>query len=204
MLVFQDSTGLLTAKAADFGFSTWYARDDTRIILHRSPPWYAPECDEYADFTPAQAVKTDVFSFGLLCAWFLFERYLSGALPLPEAAQLERPPYSYEGEKRALKLLDDLKRTDSLTRFANQLVLAEEALDADTSQMLQNFFSGCLVSDPALRHVNVQHSLKHMDVYEYEPLCAGESAAHQFRMQPVAQVPVEIPSLSVDDFKVRK
>ncbi|KAF5122584.1 putative serine/threonine-protein kinase roco5 [Metarhizium anisopliae] len=187
VLVFQDSTGSLTTKVADFGFSTWYARDDTRIILPRSPPWYAPECDEYPDFTPAQAVKTDVFSFGLLCAWFLFERYLSGALPLPEAAQLERPPYTYEGEERALKLLGDLKRTDSLTRLANQLVLAEEALDAVTSQMLQNFFSGCLVSDPALRDVDIQHSLKHMDIYG---------------MKPVTRVPVEIPSLSVDDFKI--
>lgn len=165
VLVFRADDGSFTAKVADFGFSTRYAQDDTRIVLHWSRPWRAPEFDEYHEFTPVQALKTDVFSFGLLCLWFLFEKSLSGILPLPRVAQLESLSHAYKGEEQAFELLDDLKKTDSLVRFANQLVIAEAGFNDETKDMLQNYFSGCLVSDPTVRDVDMQHSLKHMNIH---------------------------------------
>jgi serine/threonine protein kinase len=148
VLVFRADDGSFTAKVADFGFSTRYAQDDTHIVLHQSWPWHAPEFDEYHEFTPVQALKTDVFSFGLLCLWFLFEESLSGILPLPMAAQWKSPSHVYKGED-----------------FANQLVIAEVGFNNETKHMLQNYFGGCLASDPMVRDVDMQHSLQHMNIY---------------------------------------
>ncbi|KAF4335478.1 kinesin [Fusarium beomiforme] len=55
-----------SAKVADFGYSAWYAPDDKNIVLPRSPLWHAPEIDEYPEFSSEMALKTDVYSFGLL------------------------------------------------------------------------------------------------------------------------------------------
>lgn len=115
VLVFKADNSSFTTKVADFGFSIRFTQDDnTCIKLARSPLWYAPECDEQPEFTSSQPLKTDVFSFGLLCVWFLFEKCLSGILPLPESAQLEIPSHTYEGEEPALKILNDLKKEGSL------------------------------------------------------------------------------------------
>lgn len=165
VLVFRAEDGSFTGKVADFGFSTRYAREDTRLVLPWSWPWHAPEFDEYHEFTTAQALKTDVFSFGLLCLWLLFEKSLSGIRPLPEAAQLKSPLHAYKDEEQALKLLDKLKKKDSLVWFANQLVIAEAGFDDKTKAMLQNYFRGCLISDPTVRDVDMKHSLQHINIY---------------------------------------
>jgi serine/threonine protein kinase len=166
VLLFKGDNGSYTAKVADFGFSTWGAQDNTGIVLPQSWPWYAPECDEYPEFTSVRAIKTDVFSFGMLCLWFMFEKYLSGVLPLPEATRSERIADIYEGKHRSLKFLADLKKRGVLAKFANQLVAAEAGLDAEMRQILQHFFGGCLARDPEARVVDIQHITKHLNIQQ--------------------------------------
>lgn len=174
MLIFKGDNGSFTAKVADFGVSTWSAHDDYRITLPESWPWYAPEIYEYPEFSPQQAVKADVFSFGMLCLWFMFEKYLSGVLPLPEgAAQLTRSSYTYKSEDRSFHFLADLKKEDSLTQLASQLVTVETGLDVDSRQILEQFFRGCLACDPNARDVDIQYLLKHMNIHQYVLHCFG-------------------------------
>ena len=205
VLVFKGDDGSFTIKVADFGFSTWYDGDDNHIVLHETWPWYAPECRAYPEFTPAQAAKTDVFSFGMLCLWFMFEKYLSGVLPLPEAAQPARSSYTYKGENWSLQFLADLKKEDSLTQLASQLVMAEAGLDVESRQMLEQFFRGCLACDPKSRNVDIQYLLKHMNMYQYELLVlAMNHAKYCSRTQPIASSAVaENISLIDHDFNVR-
>lgn len=205
VLIFKANSGSFFAKVADFGFSTWFAHNDNHIRLPECPLWNAPEWVEYPDFTSAQAMKADVFSFGMLCLWFMFEKYLSGVLPLPEIAQSARTPYTYEGQHRSLRFLADLKKNGSMTQLAHQLVMTEVGLNAESRLMLQQFFSGCLAYDPQSRDVDIQHSLKHMNIHQYKSLLlAMKSAKHDSRTQPFAQAPVGEMSLPVDhDFKVR-
>lgn len=127
--MFQAEDGSFTAKVADFGYSVPFQQDDAYIVLPRSPLCYAPECDQYANFLLAQAVKTDDFSFGLLCLWFLFERHLSGVLPLPNTMQSENLSFAHKDTDKSLMLLEALKKADSLALCANQLVMAELDLD---------------------------------------------------------------------------
>lgn len=167
IIIFRGDDGSFTAKITDFGFSTRYLHDDDHIMLPESWPWYAPECREYPGFSPQQALITDVFSFGMLCLWFIFEKYLSGVLQLPGAVQSERTSYNCETKHRSLEFLDDLKKRRYLTQFAGQLVMAETSLDAETRRMLECFFNGCLECDPQSRDINIQYSLNHMNIHQY-------------------------------------
>jgi serine/threonine protein kinase len=205
VLIFKGDNGSFTAKVADFGFSTRSAHDDHHIALPESWPWYAPEIREYPELSPQQAAKTEVFSFGMLCLWFMFEKYLSGVLPLPGAAQSARSSYIYKGEDRSLQFLADLKKEDSLTQLASQLVMVETDLDVESRQMLEHFFRGCLPCDPKSRDVDIQYLLKHMNVHQYELLVlVMNHAKYCSRTQPIASSAVaEIISPIDHDFNVR-
>lgn len=114
--------------------------------------------------------------------------------------------HAYKAEEQAFELLDDLKKTDSLVRFASQLVIAEAGFKSETKDMLQNYFSGCRVSDPTVRDFDMQHSLKHMNIHPlepFQPVVPIDLANRYVRIQPAVQALVEIPSLSGDSFKVR-
>jgi hypothetical protein len=173
-------------------------------VLPETWPWYAPECRAYPEFTPAQAAKSDVFSFGMLCLWFLFEKYLSGVLPLPKASQSASAFHTYEDVNPSLGFLEDLKKKGSLAQFADQLVMAEAGLDAKTREMLRQFFQGCLACDPQSRDVDMQHSLKHMNIHQYELLdLAMNIAKYCYRTQLMAQTALtEAYSPADHDFKV--
>ncbi|CAI4215618.1 unnamed protein product [Parascedosporium putredinis] len=79
VIVFREDDGSFTAKVADFGYSVYFSDADQGIKLAQSHPWYAPECNEYRRMKVQQALKTEVFSFGMLCLWFLFEDCRVGA-----------------------------------------------------------------------------------------------------------------------------
>lgn len=55
---------------ADFGYSTQWALPNDLIQMPRSRPWDAPEW-HHRGFTPAQAMKMDSFSFGMVVLWLL-------------------------------------------------------------------------------------------------------------------------------------
>lgn len=98
MLIFDNEAGGYIARVADFGYSTQWALPNDLIQMPRSPPWDAPEW-HHRGFTPAQAMKMDSYSFGMVVLWLLgyaalkdpvnsFERNL---YVVSEAADLARP-----------------------------------------------------------------------------------------------------------------
>ncbi|KAI1123667.1 hypothetical protein F5Y10DRAFT_285846 [Nemania abortiva] len=198
VLIFQGNDGSFVPKIADFGYSTRFSRAGIRIVLPQSRPWCAPELDEYPDFTPEQALQTDVFSFGLLTLWFIFEQRLLGS-PL----QLHKLPSTYEDRFRALELLKDLKQEGSLTQFANSLVMAEESLTNNTRQMLQCFFEGCLAGEPETRYSKVEHSLELLNVHGNEsPTSAMGALGHRSTATPTIDTMDEVYLPVESDFKL--
>jgi serine/threonine protein kinase len=164
--MFIDSQScFFSAKVVDFGFSTSYDGDNSQIMLVGTQLWRAPEAKDYPHFTPAQAMKTDVFSFGMLCLWFMFEKHFSGILPLPQTLQMDRGSWNDEVENRSLRLLWDLKLEGCLTRYATQLVSAEADLSAKSKQALQRFFNGSLECDPQRRECNIKDVLHNLDIH---------------------------------------
>ena len=98
MLIFDNEEGGYIARVADFGYSTQWALPNDLVQMPRSRPWDAPEW-HHRGFTPAQAMKMDAYSFGMVVLWLLgyaalkdadrtFGRDLNTAT---EAIELARP-----------------------------------------------------------------------------------------------------------------
>ncbi|KAF5614656.1 serine threonine kinase [Fusarium tjaetaba] len=163
ILIFKRDEGF-TAKVADFGYSAWYASDDKHIVLPRSPLWHAPEIDEYPEFNLRMALQTDVYSFGLVCLWFMFYSYLSGNPPLP-GLDLSTPLlHSDNPKERSLQLLSRLKSSNnsnvSLSQLVEHVLCQESGLDLIFKNSILCFFQGCLDPDTNVRSPDVQSSLQ--------------------------------------------
>lgn len=101
----------------------------------------------------------DVFSFGMLCFWVLFEKYLSGITILPQESHWAEQYIQDKGERYLSKrILNDLKQEDNLVVLARQLVMAERDLDDDKKQALERFFNISLACNPDLREADLNQS----------------------------------------------
>jgi serine/threonine protein kinase len=69
--VVKDDDGVYHAKVTDFGYST-VSRGSSRINMPFSRGWTAPEYPRRGGYTFSEAMRMDVFSFGLVCLWLLF------------------------------------------------------------------------------------------------------------------------------------
>jgi serine/threonine protein kinase len=156
VLIFKDNTGEYTAKVTDFGYSTRFAHKDDLINMPKSRPWNAPEHDRDR-FTPVQAQRMDVFSFGMLCVWVLFEKYLSGTVVLPQKAQWANQYFQDKTQQHLSKhVLDNLKHDNKLALLAQQLIYAEQDIDQDIKQALERLFSILLAYNPNERHISLE------------------------------------------------
>ncbi|KAI1284233.1 TPR-like protein [Xylaria sp. FL0933] len=157
ILIFKES-GRYSAKVIDFGYSTRYTTEDCWLKLPISWPWNAPEHDRPArSWLPSQAVKADVFSFGILCFWLLFESYLSGS-----ASLYQGPKSSMVGHPRSARdALCGIK--ESVQAYAQRLVKTEIALDDERRRTLAEFFDLTLTSDPQRRETNLTILLRKLD-----------------------------------------
>ncbi|KAH7357598.1 hypothetical protein BKA66DRAFT_552783 [Pyrenochaeta sp. MPI-SDFR-AT-0127] len=143
VLIFKDDYGDYTARVTDFGYSNRFTSEDDLVPIPKSWPWCAPEHDRDR-FTPGQARKMDVFSFGMLCFWVLFENYLSGTMPLPEEVRWAEQYVQIKEQRSSKHVLDVLKRDDKLALLAEQLVLTEHVADEKVKKALVCFFRATL------------------------------------------------------------
>ena len=150
VLVFKDAiTGGITVKVADFGYSTLTVGESGKVFLPKSRPWDAPE-HHFGEFKAQEAKKTDVYSFGVLCLWFLFGDRLSdtpqtttdGTAGLVEfgAPLAGRPTF-----------LERLKYEDRVEDIANHLVGSTPGLNVEGRIHLKEIFSLTLPNDPGKR-----------------------------------------------------
>ena len=102
-----------------------------KVILPKSRPWNAPE-HHFGEFNAQEAKKTDVYSFGMLCLWFLFGNRLSDipqttADGTEELISFDAPLLQY-GRPTLLELLKDEDRVGDI---ANNLVESMPGLDVE-------------------------------------------------------------------------
>jgi serine/threonine protein kinase len=160
-LIFKDNTGAYTARVTDFGYSTQFANEDDLLSVPKSWPWYAPEHNR-DKFKPAQAQKMDVFSFGMLCFWILFEKYLSGITLLPREAQWAEKYFQGKEKRHLCKwILADCKRDDKLVVLAQQLAQSERDIDIGRKQALERLLSTSLACNPDERAKELRELLTH-------------------------------------------
>lgn len=112
---------------------------------------------------PAQAQSMDAFSFGMLCVWVLFEKYLSGIVPLPDEARWAERYFQGKGQLDLTKhVLKDLKNDNQLLLLIRQLVLANQAVDDKTKQVLERLFAELLSCDPENRKLDSEGSFSRL------------------------------------------
>lgn len=123
--------------------------------MPKSWPWYAPEYRLYCN--QAQGRKMDIFSFGMLCLWVMFEKYLSATAPFPQEALWAEKYLPNKTEKNQSKrFLEELKKTDKLVLFAQQLVTAERDLLDSQKQGLIKMFGASLPFNPDERAADLK------------------------------------------------
>ena len=69
ILVFTEDGGV-RAKVNDFGFSCFGSSPGDKVYLYRTLGWAAPEIRD-TTMTVEDAKKTDIYSFGKVCAWMI-------------------------------------------------------------------------------------------------------------------------------------
>jgi len=143
VLVFKDATGKTTVKVADFGYSTLAVGETAKVFLPKSRPWNAPE-HYFGEFNVADAKKTDVYTFGMLCLWVLF-----GSMSLPQ----KNTEYTFDisdGPHTSLEYFkDDDKMEDIASQLMDSVSLAD--LNADYRIRLNEFFSLTVPLNPEKR-----------------------------------------------------
>ena len=150
VLVFKDAiTRKITVKVADFGYSTLTVGESGKVLLPKSEPWNAPE-HRFWGFEVREAKKMDVYSFGMLCLWLLFENRLSDipqttADGTAELISFDPPMFGRP------TLLEGLKGEDKVKDIANDLVESMPGLDVECRIRLKEIFSLTLPLNPGNR-----------------------------------------------------
>ncbi|KAI1631178.1 TPR-like protein [Biscogniauxia mediterranea] len=159
VLIFEGEFRKYRAKVTDFGYSTRYVEaQDYRIKLPISRPWNAPEHNRLArEWAPTEAIKTDIFSFGMLCFWLLFEPYLSGSIPLTQGLDAATTIFQGSVEDTLIGIKGEL------TEYAQQFLSVEATLDCKQRRALQEFFNSSLSSEQQKRGQDLIDLLGYLD-----------------------------------------
>lgn len=151
VLVFREKSGEYCAKVIDFGYSAWYIDDKDRLEIRGTEIWNAPEHGSCPSFwTLSEAINSDIFSFGMLCFWLLFNPYFPGTALLPEGLEVT--------VTRFAETMSRNKR--QLETYARQILEWETVLAQDTKVALGEFFSSSLSQDPDRRKPSLPELIK--------------------------------------------
>ncbi|KAF2808305.1 kinase-like protein [Mytilinidion resinicola] len=164
VLMFKDGPGAYTAKVADFGFSTHFRGEKDLINITTSVPWNAPEHHGRA-FYPQDAKAMDVYSFGMLCLWLLFDVEASETTPYHLETVNVAESFSFEGQDWSKKgdALLLWKESDRLLDWATQLAAGDRRLKAEAKDRVTQFFQSSLCVDPQKRITDWRCILSFLD-----------------------------------------
>ena len=132
-------------KLTDFGYSS-YGYDTDLVCVPRSLPWQAPE---YSDrqMCLGDAMKMDVYSFGLLALWILFSDR-----EIPTSRGECSLQAAFVGQDlHAGEALEQAKQDGTLLNSTLELVKSTRDLSSDMRRLLLAAFDFSLATDPAKR-----------------------------------------------------
>ncbi|KAK6333770.1 hypothetical protein TWF730_003953 [Orbilia blumenaviensis] len=142
----SDSEMKYIAKIGDFGYSTFLEQQvdeslEDGIQLPISRPWNAPEVANWSrSFTLLEAKLTDVYSFGLMTLWLLFNNQL-----LELGLDINNPAIDLEW-----------KQEEKLKGVALGVVEKQDYLQADQREGVGAFFISTLAENPEARSLNIK------------------------------------------------
>ncbi len=141
---------------ADFGFSKFGAKDEL-IKLSRSEPWDAPEWHPRY-FMLGDAMKADIYSFGLVCLWMFFRNETLAEFGLP----LTTIENAFMGtDPDAVSLFQSKKTKDnSILQLSLHFLDRSIDLDDDIRSRLRTVFTLALANDPGNRPASMEILVK--------------------------------------------
>ena len=157
VLVFRENDDRISAKVADFGFSS-LSRSDEVVFLPRSKPWNAPEWDPRG-FAVDQAKRQDVYSFGLLCLWFYLpdELYMdSNEASQPKEKANDSIILQFEFDS----LVEQLKQSDQLRHQAIKAIGTIQSLNEKYRKILKSLLFATLAFEPLDRTCDFETLLR--------------------------------------------
>ena len=148
-MIFEENSRII-AKVADFGFATCFQNHNDLISIPRKEPWNAPE-HHARPFRSEQAKQMDIYSFGLLCFWLIFEAGSPDGLQLPPKMILESGESVNFWGRQPKKSLLQLGKDDRLTDLACWLVHEDSNFSNSMKDCLGLFFQSTLAFKPGSR-----------------------------------------------------
>jgi hypothetical protein len=108
-------------------------------------------------WTLDEAKKTDVYSFGMVCFWLLFEPRLAGIKPVP-------PGLGISSERTRGSTRDTLSKIKSILVSSISMFLDfETTLERDHRQSLETFFKSSLDGNPRTREADITDLVNMID-----------------------------------------
>lgn len=159
ILVFENQPDIYAAKLADFGAIIHIGREKTLVKMPKSSPWNAPEHHDRW-FQLPEAMKMDVYSFGMLCLRLIFEERSFDIASLPAEAPGDEDFLQYHEAWKQGILLEKWKMEDKLPALASWLIRGETRFDNKIRDALSLFFSLTLRQDPNQREADVNALLR--------------------------------------------
>lgn len=138
---------------ADFGYSYLPHEGDERFVIHlaKSQPWSAPE-HHHRGFSIEQAQKQDVYSFGMLCFWVLFQAEISAKFP-EFAREIPGSEFANQNNIHSFELLGHWKDEKRLRDVALELVT--NCFGDREKDVLMQFFNCTLAHETNEREGNI-------------------------------------------------
>lgn len=161
VLVFRHKSGAIFVKLADFGYSGWDMHKSQKILIKppRSRPWDAPEY-HHRGFSVAQAQLLDIFSFGMLCMWIMFEDKLHAGIVIPpESPDIECASSTVGDYSKVFSdqnFTDELKHKGELLTLARRLTGTVKTSTNAQKQSILRFFNLTLAYEPRDRVLNLE------------------------------------------------
>ena len=108
VVVSRDVSGSDKAELIDFGYSCYGSQEDDLVTMPFSPPWTAPE-HEWKDFHMASAMRMDIYSLGMTCAYILFCEHWPKLL-----SRIQQADSTFTGDEAYISLYQSLEERFSV------------------------------------------------------------------------------------------
>ena len=166
VLIFEENFRFV-ARVADFGFATCFEPHNSLIIIPGKGPWDAPEYHA-RPFRPEQAKQMDVYSFGLLCYWLIFEANFSDDIALRRDTSPQRDHAvnvsRCQPERDLLRLW---KKDNQLIGWICRRVGASSAFDNSMKGRLVSLFRLTLALNPTERCLDFGRLIQLLTPWRY-------------------------------------
>ncbi|KAJ2900155.1 hypothetical protein MKZ38_002569 [Zalerion maritima] len=193
ILVFNEPDGF-SARAIDFGYSSFGAGASTEVRVPRTRPYQAPEHEMDKLVTWDAAQKMDLFSFGfLVCRVLIWDECMAAAARL-----------GVVGSNSMLDGLDELKSSKSFLVLVLGTVDSCSSIPREGKNLVQEIFRGTLNHDPSRRANDFEQMVNIMDPgYElkFDP---GQKVNLKEMLQSVAEIGDILSDMDTVDYKVRQ